>query len=94
MSARAVQWFASTGNDPLMQRYHYLEWGTPASLSWRTVLLKREGYRQAFDGIDPARVATYGTADVERLLADPGIIRNALKVRSAIGNAQRFRLVH
>ena len=58
-----------------------------AGLSWLTVLKKREAFRAAFDGFDPERVAAYGAADRDRLLADPGIIRNRLKVDAAISNA-------
>jgi DNA-3-methyladenine glycosylase I len=62
--------------------------GAQAGLSWSTILNKREGYRQAFAGFDPAVVAAFGERDVERLLADPGIVRNRLKVQSAISNAR------
>ncbi len=61
--------------------------GAQAGLSWRTILHKREGYRTAFAGFDPARVAAFGTGDIERLLADSGIVRNRAKVESAINNA-------
>src|SRR5262245_9807266 len=61
-----------------------------AGLSWRTVLLKRENYRKAFDGFDPERVARYSEKRVAKLLQDPGIIRNRLKVESAVANAQSF----
>jgi DNA-3-methyladenine glycosylase I len=61
-----------------------------AGLSWRTVLLKRENYRQAFDGFDPVKVARYSEKRVEKLLQNAGIIRNELKIRSAITNAKRF----
>jgi DNA-3-methyladenine glycosylase I len=64
--------------------------GAQAGLSWRTVLGRREGYRAAFDGFDYEQVAHYGEPEVERLLADTGIIRNRAKVRSAIRNAQAF----
>ncbi len=64
--------------------------GAQAGLSWITILRKREGYREAFHGFDPERIAAYGEADVARLLANPGIVRNRLKVRSAIGNARAF----
>lgn len=63
--------------------------GAQAGLSWSTILRKREGYRQAFAGFDPAVVARFGTKDVERLLADPGIVRNRLKVESTVNNAVR-----
>ncbi|MEX0799654.1 MAG: DNA-3-methyladenine glycosylase I [Dehalococcoidia bacterium] len=63
--------------------------GAQAGLSWRTILYKRENYRRAFEGFDPNSVASYTEGDVERLLADPGIVRNRLKVQSTISNAQR-----
>lgn len=59
-----------------------------AGLSWETILKKREGFRRAYDGFEVDRVAAYGDADRARLLADPGIIRNRLKVNAAIHNAQ------
>jgi DNA-3-methyladenine glycosylase I len=62
--------------------------GAQAGLSWATILRKREGYRQAFAGFDVEAVAGFAPRDVERLLADPGIVRNRLKVESAITNAQ------
>jgi DNA-3-methyladenine glycosylase I len=64
--------------------------GAQAGLSWSTILRKREGYRSAFAGFDPERVARFGDADVDRLLADPGIVRNRAKVTAAIGNARAF----
>jgi DNA-3-methyladenine glycosylase I len=63
--------------------------GAQAGLSWSTILNKREGYRRAFAGFDPAAVARFGPDDVERLLADPGIVRNRLKVESTVDNAAR-----
>jgi len=63
--------------------------GAQAGLSWATILRKREGYRQAFVGFDPSRVARFGKRDVNRLLRDPGIVRNRLKVESAVNNAAR-----
>ena len=62
--------------------------GAQAGLSWATILRKREGYRKAFAGWDLESVAGFGKADVERLLADPGIVRNRAKVESAIENAR------
>jgi DNA-3-methyladenine glycosylase I len=62
--------------------------GAQAGLSWSTILKKREGYRRAFAAFDPAVVAGFGEADVARLLADAGIVRNRLKVESAIANAR------
>ena len=64
-----------------------------AGLSWRTVLLKRENYRKAFDGFDPVKVSRYTEKRVARLLQNPGIIRNKLKVQSAITNAKGFLAV-
>jgi DNA-3-methyladenine glycosylase I len=63
--------------------------GAQAGLSWSTILRKREGYRAAFAGFDPAAVARFGPKDVERLVADPGIVRNRLKVESTVNNAGR-----
>lgn len=62
--------------------------GAQAGLSWITILKRRQGYRQAFEGFDPHVVAGYGAKDKARLMADSGIIRNKLKIDSAIGNAQ------
>ncbi len=64
--------------------------GAQAGLSWITILKKRENYRAAFDGFDVARVAAYGEAKIEALLSDPGIVRNRLKVTSAVANARAF----
>ena len=61
-----------------------------AGLSWLTILKKREGFQRAYDAFDPEIVAAYGARDRKRLLADPGIIRNRLKVEAAIANAQRI----
>lgn len=67
--------------------------GAQAGLSWSTILHKREGYRRAFAGFEIERVARLGARDVERLLADPGIVRNRLKVEAAVVNAQAFLAV-
>ncbi|MBK8035156.1 MAG: DNA-3-methyladenine glycosylase I [Anaerolineae bacterium] len=64
--------------------------GAQAGLSWITILRKRENYRAAFDGFDPAVVARYDEAKVAELLANPGIVRNRLKIASTINNAQKF----
>lgn len=61
-----------------------------AGLSWLTILKKREAFRRAYDGFDPERVARYGARERRRLLADPGIIRNRLKIEAAIANASRI----
>ena len=68
--------------------------GAQAGLSWITILRKRDGYRRAFEGFDPATVAAYGEQDVDRLLADAGIVRNRQKVHAAIGNAQALLAMH
>ena len=62
--------------------------GAQAGLSWSTILNKREGYRRAFDGFDFEKVAGYGKADVERLLADAGIVRNRGKIEATVSNAR------
>ena len=64
--------------------------GAQAGLSWETVLNKRDNYRRVLAGFDPAKVARFGERDVERLLADPGIVRNRLKVRGTVTNARLF----
>src|ERR1700692_3171139 len=67
--------------------------GAQAGLSWDTVLKKRARYREVFDGFDPARVARYDARKVQALLADPGIIRNRLKIAATIDNARAFLAV-
>ncbi len=62
--------------------------GAQAGLSWSTILRKREGYRRAYEGFDPAVVARYGDEDVARLLGDAGIVRNRAKVAASVGNAR------
>jgi len=62
--------------------------GAQAGLSWITILRKRDNYRRAFDGFDPERMARYGESDIARLLTDEGIVRNRLKIASAIDNAR------
>jgi DNA-3-methyladenine glycosylase I len=64
--------------------------GAQAGLSWRTILEKREAYRQAFDGFDPEKIARYSDARLRRLLSNPGIVRNRLKVAAARTNARAF----
>ncbi len=64
--------------------------GFQAGLSWTIILHKREAFRRAFDGFDPERMARYGAARVRRLLADPGIVRNRLKIDAAITNARAY----
>ena len=64
--------------------------GMQAGLSWRTVLYKRENFRQAFDGFDPEKIARYGKPKVLKLMKDAGIIRNRLKIEATITNARAF----
>lgn len=83
------EWGVPVHDDRRLFEFLVLE-GAQAGLSWLTILRKREGYREAFSDFDPVKVAAYGPAEVERLLADPGIVRNRLKVGSAIANARAF----
>jgi len=86
------EWGVPVHDDRKLFEFLILE-GAQAGLSWITILKRREGYRRAFDEFDVAKVAAYGEADAERLLADPGIIRNRAKIRSAIQNARAFSKV-
>ncbi|MFH1170623.1 MAG: DNA-3-methyladenine glycosylase I [Candidatus Vogelbacteria bacterium] len=98
---------AWSGDDPLMIRYHDLEWGVPchddqklfeyivldtfqAGLSWRIVLHKRAAFAKAFANFDPEKVARFGAREIDRLIKDPSIIRNRLKVKGTVKNAQAF----
>jgi len=83
------EWGVPLHDDRKLFEFLVLE-GAQAGLSWETILKKRENYRRAFHDFDPARIARYGEEDVQRLLADPGIVRNRLKVRAAITNAQKL----
>ena len=83
------EWGVQVHDDRLLFEFLVLE-GAQAGLSWLTILRKREGYRRAFAGLEPAAVAAFGPADVERLLADSGIVRNRLKIGAAIDNARAF----
>ena len=81
------EWGRPVHDDRLLFEMLTLE-GAQAGLSWRTILLKREGYRRAFSGFDPSAVARFTSRRVERLLRDPDIVRNRLKVESTIANAR------
>ncbi|MQA00202.1 MAG: DNA-3-methyladenine glycosylase I [Dehalococcoidia bacterium] len=81
------EWGVPEHDDRTLFEFLTLE-GAQAGLSWRTILHRRDTYRAAFEGYDLERIAAYGDADVARLLADPGIIRNRAKVAATIGNAQ------
>ena len=87
VSYHDTEWGIPVHDDRLLFEFLILE-GAQAGLSWLTVLKKRENYRKAFDNFEIARVARYGQQDIDRLLLDPGIIRNRLKIESAIKNAQ------
>jgi DNA-3-methyladenine glycosylase I len=81
------EWGVPARDERTLFEFLVLE-GAQAGLSWETILRKREGYRRAFAGFDPEQVACFGARDVRRLLADAGIVRNRLKVESAIANAR------
>jgi len=82
-----TEWGVPVHDDVILFEFLTLE-GAQAGLSWETILKKREGYREAFAGFEPERVARFTSARVDRLLRNPGIVRNRLKVESAVGNAQ------
>jgi DNA-3-methyladenine glycosylase I len=86
------EWGVPVHDDRRLFEFLILE-GAQAGLSWETVLRKRERYREVFDGFDAATIARYGAPKVRALLADPGIIRNRLKIAAAISNAQAFLAV-
>ena len=86
------EWGVPVHDDRTLFEFLILE-GAQAGLSWSTILKKREGYRSAFDGFDAERVARYDEHKIAELLADPGIVRNLLKVGSTVTNAQSFLAV-
>ena len=83
------EWGVPVHDDRVFFEFLILE-GAQAGLSWSTILNKRDGYRAAFAGFDPVKVATFKSKDVARLMANPGIVRNRLKIESAISNAKAF----
>jgi DNA-3-methyladenine glycosylase I len=83
------EWGVPLHDDRALFEFLVLE-GAQAGLSWSTILRKRAAYRRAFHDFDPARVARYGARDVARLLGDAGIVRNRLKIESAVSNARAF----
>ncbi|HJX61812.1 MAG TPA: DNA-3-methyladenine glycosylase I [Dehalococcoidia bacterium] len=83
------EWGVPLHDDRALFEFLVLE-GAQAGLSWDTILKKRENYRGAFHNFDPARIARYVDEDVQRLLADAGIVRNRLKIQAAIVNAQKL----
>ena len=84
-----AEWGVPLHDDQSLFEFLILE-GAQAGLSWELILQKRDAYRLAFDNFDPAKVASYGDDRVAELLANPGIVRNRLKVAAAIGNARAF----
>jgi DNA-3-methyladenine glycosylase I len=83
------EWGVPVKDDRRLFEFLVLE-GAQAGLSWLTILRKRDAYRKAFGGFDPEKVARYGARDVKRLLGDEGIVRNRMKIESAIKNARAF----
>ena len=86
------EWGRPVHDDRLLFEFLLLE-GAQAGLSWDTILQKRQNYRAAFDGFDPQRIARYDSRKVRALLANPGIVRNRLKIGSALQNAKAFLAV-
>src|SRR2546423_13921319 len=83
------EWGVPVHDDRVLFEFLILE-GAQAGLSWNTILNKRDNYRKAFDGFNPKRIARYDEAKVAELMADPGIVRNRLKIAATIRNAQAF----
>jgi DNA-3-methyladenine glycosylase I len=86
------EWGVPVHDDRTHFEFLVLE-GAQAGLSWSTVLNKREGYRRAFSQFDPGKVARYTNAKIEKLVADPGIVRNRAKINAAVQNASAFLAV-
>ena len=84
-----AEWGVPVHDDKVLFEFLILE-GAQAGLSWETILKKREAYREAFAGFDPAKVARFSSARVARLLQNPGIVRNRLKLASSVSNARAF----
>jgi len=83
------EWGSPQHDDRILFEFLLLE-GAQAGLSWDTILQKRENYRAAFDGFDPERIARYNSRQLQKLLRNPGIVRNRLKIGSAVRNAKAF----
>ena len=84
-----TEWGVPVHDDRRLFEFLVLE-GAQAGLSWLTILRKRENYRKAFDRFDPEKVARYGNAKIARLMRNPGIVRNRLKIEAAVKNAGAF----
>lgn len=87
-----AEWGVPVHDDRTLFEFLVLE-GAQAGLSWETILRKRDRYREAFDGFEPQRVARFTPARMRRLLADPGLVRNRLKIESAVRNARAMLAV-
>jgi DNA-3-methyladenine glycosylase I len=83
------EWGVPAWDDPTQFEFLILE-GAQAGLSWSTILNKREGYREAFAGFDPERIARFGKRELARLMKNPGIVRNRLKIEAAVTNARAY----
>ena len=86
------EWGVPLHEDHKLFEFLILE-GAQAGLSWSTILAKRDAYRKAYDGFDVNKVARYSSAKIRQLLANPGIVRNRLKILASIENARAFRAV-
>lgn len=89
VSYHDTEWGVPVHDDRMLFEFLILE-GAQAGLGWLTILNKRDNYRKAFNGFDARKIAHYDSNDIKRLLANPGIIRNRLKVAATIGNAKAF----
>lgn len=87
-----IEWGVPVHDDRKLFEFLILE-GTQAGLNWSMILKKRPGYRQAFDGFDASKIASYDDSKRQELLANPGIVRNRLKIQAAIQNARSFLAV-
>ncbi len=87
-----AEWGVPVHDDAKLFEFLLLE-GAQAGLSWETILRKRDSYRRAFAGFDPAKVARFSAARLRQLMHDDGIVRNRLKIKSAVTNAQAFLAV-
>jgi DNA-3-methyladenine glycosylase I len=92
LSYHDKEWGTPVHDDRTLLEFLILE-GAQAGLSWETILKKRENYRELFDDFDVAKIARYTPAKVDRLLANPGIVRNRLKVEATVQNAKCFRII-
>lgn len=84
-----TEWGVPAWDDRTQFEFLILE-GAQAGLSWSTILNKREGYREAFADFDPQRIAAFGKREIAKLMSNPGIVRNRLKIEAAIGNARAY----